>query len=117
MGVEWLAKEWTIKTLVGLGLGQTEAQIYVFLTIQGPWKKKEIVDILNLSKTKLHGSLNNLQSKGLINVSPGYLAIFSAVPLDQALISLVEKENKQADNLEKNREAILSYWRNLTSNR
>ncbi len=102
--------------LKNFGLTQLEREIYLTLTIHGPQMRKEIADALKLKKNLLEKPMKQLQNKSLVRVTIGRPAIFSVVPLDQALNSLVEKENKQADNLEKKREAILSYWRNLTNN-
>ncbi len=106
-----------LNTLQSLGLSQTDAQIYVYLATEGPKNRKYIEETLNLGKCHLHQSLKQLQSKGLVYMLLRSPVTFSVVPLDQALDSLLETENKQADTLEKNREAILSYWRKLTSNR
>ncbi len=112
-----MTHQWIYETLKTFGLSQTSVQIYLALAMEGPQKRKKIADMLNLEKTQLHNSLKQLQSKGFVNTSLAHPVIFSAVPLDRALNSLSEKENKQADSLEKNRETILSYWRNLTSDR
>ncbi len=98
-----------------MGLSQTGVQIYLTLAIEGPQKRKEIADMLKLGKTKVYNSLKQLQSMGLVHTSLGRPKIFSAVQFDQVFESLAKKENEQASNLERNREAILSYWRNLTS--
>ncbi len=106
-----------LNTLEGLGLSQTDSQIYVCLASEGPRNRKEIMATLSLGKHQLYHSLKQLLNKGLIYMSLSRPVTFYAVPLEQALNSLLEKENKQAENLERNRETILSYWRNLTSNR
>ncbi len=115
--VEKLTHQWILETLKAMGLSQTSVQIYLSLAIEGPQKRKEIADALDLGKTKVNNSLKQLQGKGLINMSLGCPVIFSAVQFNQVFEALAKQDNEQASNLERNREAIISYWRNLTSNR
>ncbi len=100
-----------------MGLSQASVQIYLTLALEGPQKRKQIANMLNLGRTQVHNGLKQLESNGLIYASLGRPAIFSAVQFDQVFEALAEKRKEQAGNLEKNREAILSYWRNLTGNR
>ena len=103
-----------IKTLVSLGLSQMDAQIYVFLSTQGPHNGKTIAEALKLYKQKLYRSLKRLQAKGIVNPSAERPAVFSSISFEEVLDLFFEIKVKEADVLQENREEILSKWQAVT---
>ena len=107
-----LSKEWMHKTLINLGFTETDTQVYVFLTTEGPQKARDIAETLNLYKQRLYRSLGKMQNKGIIKAS-GYPAQFSAVPIEKVIDLLVKDNVEQAEYVIRNRQDLLYSWRKI----
>lgn len=103
-----------IKTLVGLGLPQTDAEIYAFLTTQGPKKGSAIAQALNIYKSKTCRSLKSLRTKGAVNASLDRPAVFSAVPIDKVLELFLKVKTEQAQIMQESRDQLLRNWQSMT---
>jgi sugar-specific transcriptional regulator TrmB len=101
---------------MGLGLSETDAQIYVFLALNGPHKAKDVTIKLSLYKEQLYRSLKNLRDKDVIKTTTDYPAVFSAVPFEEILDLLTEIKKEQAQALQGVREELLSNWKHLINN-
>ncbi len=106
-----MAQEWMLKTLVNLGIKQSDAEVYIFLSEMGPQKGKVIADSMNLPKQQLYRSLKSLQFRGIVRSSLGRSARFSATPLEKVIDSLIEVKKEQALALQDRKEQLLSSWR------
>jgi sugar-specific transcriptional regulator TrmB len=106
--------ERVIKALVGLGLSETDAQIYVFLSLNGPHKAREIAKKMGIYKEQLYRSLKNLRDKDVVKSTIDYPAVFSAIPFEKVLDLLAEIKKEQAQALWDVREELLSSWQNMT---
>jgi sugar-specific transcriptional regulator TrmB len=100
-----------LKTLVNLGFGKCDAEVYVFLSEMGPQEGKVIADALKLPKQQLYRSLKNLQFRGMVSASLRQSARFSATPLEKVIDSLIEAKKEQAVALQESKEQLLSSWR------
>jgi sugar-specific transcriptional regulator TrmB len=109
-----LSKEWMLRTLVNLGFTETDAQVYVFLTTEGPQKARDIAEALRIYKWQLYRVLKNLQSKGIINASAEYPARFSAVLFEKVLDFLIKAKMEQQQVLQESKEELLATWRSIT---
>jgi sugar-specific transcriptional regulator TrmB len=103
-----------IETLVNMGFTETDAQVYVYLAMEGPQKFREIADSLKIFRTKLYTILNNLQNLGLVETSSKYPTRFSAVLFEKVLDQLSKVKVSQQQFLENNKEELISAWRSLT---
>lgn len=101
------------KALVNLGLSGTDAEVYVFLAVDGPQRGKNIAEALNLYKQQLYRSLKNLRDKGIVCASPERPANFSAVPLEKVVDLFVKAKTEQAKALQESREEFLATWKSL----
>ena len=101
-------------TLVKLGFTETDAQVYVYLTTEGPRKAKTIAEALNLNRQKLYDTLKKLRSKDIVNASPEYPTRFSAVLFEKVLDLLVKAKTEQQKALQENKEELLSTWHSIT---
>ena len=61
----------------------------------------------------VYGNLRNLRSKEIVRASAKHPAEFCAVPLDKALELLVKDHQKESQNIERERDEILSQWRSI----
>ncbi|MDI3550282.1 MAG: HTH-type transcriptional regulator, sugar sensing transcriptional regulator [Methanobacterium sp.] len=78
-----------VKSLMELGLLESEAKIYIALTIMDHAEVKELINILGLSKPNIYEGLRMLEEKGLvvlINTRPmAYQAIPPEIGLEMLL--------------------------------
>jgi sugar-specific transcriptional regulator TrmB len=108
-----MSKDWMLKTLVGLGLRELDAEVYVFLATNGPQEAKNIATALKLYRQQLYGSLKNLRKKGIVNASPERPARFSAVLFERVLELFLEAKMEQQRTLQESREELLSTWKSV----
>ncbi len=102
-----MSLERVIKALISLGLTRTEAEIYVYISKKGPQKVVDLVGTLNYSKHEISTSLKNLIIKELINKDG---ISFSALPFEEALELLINREKEQANFMEKSKNELLVSW-------
>ena len=106
-----MSKERIIKALKGLGLTQVDAQIYVFLTKEGPHRMEKIALALNLPENKVDRSLKELQSISIVKASIEYPLEFVALPFEDVIDLFIEVKKEQAKTMQESREELLSSWR------
>lgn len=109
-----MSRERIIKALNGLGLTSTDAKVYVHLATKGPQKIENIGDALKLKESLIYQSIVSLQLKGLVNLVASTASLFFALPFDKALDLLVKAHIKEAENIEQDKNEILSRWRSIT---
>ena len=100
------------ETLVSLGFGLKDAQVYIYLALNGPHKAREITVKL-LYKELVYRSLRNLQNKEVVKATSGHPAVFSAIPFEDVLNLLAEVKREQEKALREVREELLSNWRKM----
>jgi sugar-specific transcriptional regulator TrmB len=108
-----MSLERVVKAIMGLGLSEADARVYVFLALNGPHKAKEITKKLSLYKKQLYCSLRNLKDRDVVKATVDYPAIFSAVPFEVALDLLAEIKKEQAQALQEVRDELLSSWKSI----
>src|SRR6266699_2613849 len=98
LGVKVLAAdEFSVQSLMKLGLTEYEARIYVVLTKMGPRNASEISFLGKVPRPKTYGAIRGLESKGLLRIVPGKPERYMAVSPSDVLIPLVEKLNERSD--------------------
>jgi sugar-specific transcriptional regulator TrmB len=102
------------KTLINLGFTETDAQIYVFLTTEGPRKARDIAEAVNLYSQQLYRILKKLQNKGMVIASLEYPTLFSAVLFEKVLDLIVKAKKEQHKALQESKKELLSTWRSIT---
>jgi len=96
LGVKVLAAdEFSVQSLMKLGLTEYDARIYVVLTKMGPRNASEISFLGKVPRPKTYGAIRGLESKGLLRIVPGKPERYMAVSPNEVLIPLVEKLNKE----------------------
>jgi len=108
-----MSREWLLQTLIGLGLSQTEAKIYLLLSQSGPLRRIEIASTLKLNKKQLCRTLKNLQCKGCVEATLERPTLFSAVLIEKVLNHFMNSKEKQANILQAKRSDLLSAWRSM----
>lgn len=105
-----MSLERIFKTLVILGLSQTDARMYIFLALKGPDRVASIVKNLRISEQQIYRSLKHLQDRGIIVSDPEIMNRFSALPFEEALKLLIRKEKEQTEVM---RKTLFSTWKSM----
>jgi sugar-specific transcriptional regulator TrmB len=107
--------EETIKnTLKNVGLTEKEAQVYIFLAKNGVLKGGEIAKQTKTNKAEIYRILKSLQKKGLVESTLESPVRFTAVAFEKVLDSSIKVKIDEAAQIEKTKEEILVYWKNLS---
>lgn len=106
-----MSLERIIEALVGLGLSQTDAEVYVHLATKGPKTARNISDSLPINRRQIYRSLKSLQSKGIAMVNSEFPSEFSALPFERVVDLLLEVKKEQAKSLEASKAQLISDFR------
>jgi sugar-specific transcriptional regulator TrmB len=108
-----LSQEEVQKTLVGFGLTEIDAKIYVFLAKRGAQKGRDILKALKITKQQLYPSLKSLQKMGIVSSTLEHPARFSALSFEKVLDLFIKAKVEETQRLQKSKEEILSKWQSL----
>ena len=108
-----MSQEHVTKILIDLGLTQKDSEVYIFLAKKGSMKARDILKALGMNKVQLYRSLKNLQNKGMVESTLEFPARFTAVSFEKVLDLFIKAKKDEAQNIEKNRNAMLSHWRSF----
>jgi sugar-specific transcriptional regulator TrmB len=105
-----LTQEWILKTLINLGFRQRDAEVYVFLALNGTHKASDLAKANGLYKQEVYRALKKLQNQEIVSRTQEAPAHFSALPFDK-LLDLLKKANLQeAKRIEQNKDSLLALW-------
>jgi sugar-specific transcriptional regulator TrmB len=104
-----------MKVLRDLGLSRREAEVYIFLSRRGPQGANSVSTMLKIERVQTYRALKSLQEKGIVEATLETPTRFSAVAFDGLLNSLITTRKNRISELEAQREALASYWKNLSS--
>jgi sugar-specific transcriptional regulator TrmB len=108
MEVDKMSLERILKALVGLGLSQTDAEIYVHLATAGPATARSLTCNLTFNKRRIYRSLKALQQKGIASGNDEWPAEFYAVSFEKALDLLLDVKKEQAKSLEASKAELIA---------
>jgi HTH-type transcriptional regulator, sugar sensing transcriptional regulator len=101
--------------LLKFGVTANQAKIYIYLGKYGPKTAPEVFRALQLPRTETYFILNTLQSRGIINAELSSPTRYSALPLGQALSTLVNAEKEKLDLLAQQKKELTKIWDNIPS--
>ena len=90
-----------VKSLMELGLLESEAKIDVSLVIMNNSEVKELIHFVGISKPNTYEGLRSLEEKGLINLINGKPITYQAVAPDIGLEILFDTHVKAKDHAKK----------------
>lgn len=99
-----------LRLLENSGFARTEAEVYIYLAKKGPKRKQDLTDSLNMAEQQLCGSLQNLQSRGIVTATVEQAELFFAVPFEKVLDSIVKTNIEKANSIEKTKHELLAGW-------
>lgn len=108
-----MSLERVIKALINLGLPREDAEIYVYLTKNGPLSEIILAKKLKIKKSQLARTLKNLKDKEIIRTVDRTSAELCAIPFEETLNLLLEVSKQQNLALQEAKEDLLSSWRSI----
>jgi sugar-specific transcriptional regulator TrmB len=108
-----MSQERVLKTLLGFGLTEMDAKVYIFLAKKGLQKAIDIAKSMKMNKEQLYRSLKKLQSKGIVTATLEHPARFSALPFEKALDLFVKAKMEEAQEIKQNKDEILSFFQSI----
>ena len=103
-----MSLEKIIETLVSLGLSRLDAEVYVYIAKNGPKSLNDLDKSLNYSKIQISKSLKKLIAITLVNKEE---PMFSALPFEDALELLIEKQREQEKTLKETKNHLVKAWK------
>ncbi len=105
MPVETDDSEFT-KRLIGFGLSEKEAQLYLHLLRHGPTSTSLVAKSLKTYREDVHRTLIGLINKGIVTPSQETPTVYTAVDLDIALDSALEKYENELREMEQRKQEL-----------
>ncbi|HYA33311.1 MAG TPA: helix-turn-helix domain-containing protein [Candidatus Bathyarchaeia archaeon] len=100
------ADEEFTRRLIGFGLSEKEAQLYLYLLKYGPKTPSPLAKSLKTYREDVHRTLNSLIDKGMVRPSLDSPTMYAAVDLDSALDSAVRKHESELREMEARKEEL-----------
>jgi len=102
-----------LKALVGLGLTERRAGVNIFLAKKAPQKASDIANALKMKNQRLYACLRSLQNRGIITYTEEHPKLFFTLLTGEPLTTFINANLEKAQQMEVNRERILSFWRSM----
>jgi sugar-specific transcriptional regulator TrmB len=111
--VQTMSETAIAQELLEYGLAEPESRIYVYLAKKGTSPAGEIAKALNIRRGQTYNILKGLQEKGIVEAVASKPTKFSALPLQKALIVLIEAQRQRQHLMERLRPELLSMWQSV----
>lgn len=99
--------------IVKFGLTQNQAKVYIYLGKYGAKTAPEVVKSLGMPRTETYFILNTLQSKGIVTAEFSSPTRYMALPIDQAMATLINTEKENLNMLAKQEKNITDLWQEV----
>lgn len=108
-----MSMERVIKALENLGLSRTDAELYVYISRNGPQTETDLKYSYKMKNEKLKFCLKKLYKKGLIEKSSDQPALFFSVGFKKAFELLINFNMKKAQKVIHNKDKLLHNCNNI----
>lgn len=111
-----MSLERIFKTLIELGLSETDSQVYIIISFKGPMTARCIIEELKITKQQLYPILKKLNNKKIIAISDSRPSVITAVPFEIILKMLFDSKIDEAKNIQEKKEDLISNWKSVSWN-
>jgi len=99
--------------LSSFGLTINQCKVYIYLGKYGSRTAPDVSKVLKLPRTETYKLLAALQNKGVVSASFQHPIQFSAMPLTDAMHSLINTEKERIKKLESQKSELSKLWDNI----
>ncbi len=99
--------------LLKFGLSGNQAKVFIYLGKYGPKSAPEIFKSLGLPRTETYYILNVLQSRGIITAECSFPTKYFALPIEQAISTLINVEQEKLNTIAKEEKNITQLWKEI----
>jgi len=96
--------------LLKFGLTSNQVKVFFYLGKFGSKTAIEISRSLRMPRTETYHLLSSLQSKGIVLSSFNHPTKFSSVPLDKAMVALINAESARLNSLKSSEPLLKTLW-------
>ena len=111
-----MKREEQIETLMQLGLTRNQARAYLMLLLAGQATAREVSELSKIARPDIYRVMPTLVEKGLIEriiTNAGTPAKFQAIPVEDALPTMLKQRSTQQNLLAKKTEQFLRDFRDI----
>ena len=99
--------------LSSFGLTSNQCKVYIFLGKYGSKTALDVCRALKMPRTETYKLLTTLQNKGIVSASFQHPIKFTAIPLIDAVHSLINTEKERIKNLENQKSELNQLWNDI----
>ena len=103
------------EALAEFGLSSNQSKVFIFLGKLGPKMASEVSKETRIPRTETYHLINTLQNRGIVTAEFCSPARYSALPIDQALTTLINAEREKLNSLSKQKRTIMELWDDIPS--
>ena len=89
------------RRLVGFGISEKEAQLYLHLLKYGPKTPSPLAKSLHTYREDVHRTLNSLIEKGMVRPALNMHGVYAAVDLDAALAAALKRQELELSDIKR----------------
>ena len=95
------------------GLTTNQGKVYIFLGKYGSKTAPEVCRALKIPRTETYHLLTTLQNKGVVSATFEHPIKFSALPLTNAIKSMIDTEKERVKKLENQEQELTKIWESI----
>ena len=99
--------------LIKFGLTTTQAKVFIYLGKYGSKTSPEVCRALKLPRTETYHILNVLMNRGIITSEFSHPTKFSALPIEQAILTMVNAAQEKVNKLAKKENELAKLWNEI----
>ncbi len=99
--------------LLKFGLSQNQAKVFIYLGKYGSKTAPEVSKALEIPRTETYFIINTLQNKGIVTAEFSTPIRYSTLPIDDAIVTLVESEQEKVKILARQKQELTELWNDI----